>query len=142
MAKTKKTNGKGKAHAQTETKFESNGRKQATHMMARMQDGFCEAGEAFREAGEAMGGESRKVVLTLVDHAQDNFVRSLDAFRETIQAQTFAEAAKIQQHAFTDMFRRNLKQMREVSEIIAASSTKSLKPITKFVSALRDQRAA
>ncbi len=142
MAKAKKANGKAKHHAKAEPKFETQSRKQAAHMMARMQDGFREAGEAFREAGETMGGESRKVALTMVNYAQDNVTRSFEALRDTIQAETFAEAVKIQQHAMTDFFRRSLRQMREVGEIVGTSGTKSLKPITKLVTTLRDTRPA
>jgi hypothetical protein len=143
MAKAKKTNGKAKAHPKTEAKFDTNGaRKQVTHALVRVQEGFREAGEAFRQAGEAMGDESRKVALTIVNHAQDNVVYSFEALRDTLQAETFAEAVKIQQQAVTEMFRRNLRQMREVTEIVGESGTKSLKPITKFVTALRDTRTA
>lgn len=140
MAKAKKANGRAKAHTKAaEVKFDTNGvRKQATHVIARVQEGFREAGEAFREAGETMGGETRKVALTLVNHAQDNVVYSFEALRDTLQAETFAEAVKIQQHALTEMFRRGIRQMREVGEIVTHSGTKSLKPITKLVSALRD----
>jgi hypothetical protein len=142
MAKAKKTNGRAKAHRakaeKVEVKFDTNGaRKQVTHALARVQDGFREAGEAFREAGEAMGGESRKVALTIVNHAQDNVVYSFEALRDTLQAETFAEAVKIQQAAMTEMFRRNLRQMREVGEIVGTSGSKSLKPITKLVTSLR-----
>lgn len=138
MAKAKKTNGKGKAQPKVEVKFDTNGaRKQVTHALARVQDGFREAGEAFREAGEAMGGESRKVALTIVNHAQDNVVYSFEALRDTLQAETFAEAVKIQQAAVTEMFRRSLRQMREVGEIVGTSGSKSLKPITKLVTSLR-----
>jgi hypothetical protein len=144
MAKAKKTNGRAKAHKAphmkaADVKFDTNGvRKQATHVIARVQEGFREAGEAFREAGETMGGETRKVALTLVNHAQDNVVYSFEALRDTLQAESFAEAVKIQQHALTEMFRRGIRQIREVGEIVTHSGTKSLKPITKLVSALRD----
>jgi hypothetical protein len=139
MAKAKKTNGKGKAHQpKVEVKFDTNGaRKQVTKTFARVQDGFREAGEAIREASEAMGGESRKVALTIVNHAQDNVVYSFEALRDTLQAETFAEAVKIQQAAMTEMFRRSLRQIREVGEIVGTSGTKSLKPITKLVTSLR-----
>ena len=140
MAKAKKANGRGKAHTKAaEVKFDTGSvRKQATHALARVQEGFREAGEAFREAGETMGGETRKVALTLVNHAQDNVVYSFEALRDTLQAESFGEALKIQQHALTEMWRRSLRQMREVGEIVSHSSTKTLKPITKFVSAMRD----
>lgn len=140
MTKTKKTNGRAKARAKTaEVNFDTTGaRKQAAHALARVQDGLREAGEAIREAGEAMGGESRKVALTLVSHAQDNVVYSFEALRDTLQAETFAEAVKIQQQAMTEIFRRSLRQMREVGEIVTHSGSKTLKPITKFVTSLRD----
>lgn len=138
MAKTKKTNGRAKAHAkQAEVQFDG-ARERVTHAFARVQDGLREAGEAIREAGETMGGESRKVALTIVGHAQDNVVYSFEALRDTLQAETFAEAVKIQQQAMTEMFRRSLRQMREVGQIVTHSGTKSLKPITKFVTSLRD----
>lgn len=145
MAKAKKTNGRAKApkFEKVEEMFEVKGaRRQVTHAMTRVQEGFREAGEALREAGETMGGESRKVALKIVAHAQDNVARSFEALRDTIQAETFAEAVKIQQHALTELFRRSLQQMREVGEIVTHSSTKSMKPISKFVSTLRDERRA
>jgi hypothetical protein len=143
MAKAKKTNSRAKAQHKAEPKFELNGAgKQANKALARVQDGFREAGEAFRAAGETMGGESRKVALTLVNHAQDNVVYSFEALRDTLQAESFAEAVKIQQAAMTEMFRRGLRQMREVGEIVTHSGTKTLKPITKLVTSLRDTRSA
>lgn len=143
MAKAKKSNGRAKAQPKAESFFESNAaRKQVTNVITRVQDGFREAGDAFREAGEAMGGESRKVALKLVNHAQDNVLKSFEALRDTIQAESFGEAVRIQQNAFADFFRRSLQQMREVSEIVGDSGNKTLKPITKFVSSIRDYRDA
>lgn len=138
MAKAKKSNGRAKA----EPKVETGPRAQVNHLMSRVQDGFREAGDALREARETMGDESRKVALTLVSHAQDNVLKSFETLRDTIQAGSFAEAVKIQQQAISDMWRRNLRQIREVSEIVGESGNKSLKPITKLVSQLRDTRKA
>lgn len=139
MAKAKKSNGRAKAQAKPETFFETNqARKQVTHLVSRVQDGFREAGDAFREAGETMGGESRKVALKLVNHAQDNVLKSFEALRDTIQAESFGEAVRIQQSAIADFWRRSMQQMREVSEIVGDSGNKTLKPITKLVSSLRD----
>ena len=140
MAKAKKA--RGHAKAEPKTNGAANPRVQVNHMMTRVQEGFREAGDAFREATETMGDESRKVALTLVSHAQDNVLKSFETLRDTLQAGSFAEAVKIQSQAMTDMFRRNLRQIREVSEIVGESSNKSLKPITKLVSALRDTRKA
>jgi hypothetical protein len=138
MAKAKKTNGRAKAQPKAEMNFELNGaRKQVTHFVARVQDGMRDAGDAFREAGETFGGEGRKVALKLVSHAQDNVVHSFEALRDTLQADSFAEAVRIQQHALTELFRRSVRQFREVSEIVGESSTKSLKPISKLVATVR-----
>ena len=141
MAKTTKKTGRAKAKA--ETKIETNNvRLPVTQIVTRVQEGFREAGDALREAGETMGGEGRKVALTIVNHAQDNVVWSFDALRETIQAPTFADAVKVQQHAMTEFFRRSVRQFREVSEIVGDSSTKAIRPISKFVTSLRDVRRA
>ena len=141
MAKTTKKTGRAKAKA--ETKIETNTvRLPVTQIVSRVQEGFREAGDALRAAGETMGGEGRKVALTLVNHAQDNVVWSFDALRETIQAPTFADAVKVQQHAMTELFRRSVRQFREVSEIVGDSSTKAIRPISKFVTSLRDVRRA
>ena len=141
MTKTRKTNGRGKAKA--EPKLEANTlRAPVGKIVSRVQDGLREASDAFREAGETMGGEGRKVALTLVNHAQDNVVWSFEALRDTIQAGSFAEAVKVQQHAMTELFRRSVRQFREVSEIVGDSSTKTILPISKFVTSLRDTRRA
>ncbi len=137
MAKAKKTNGRAKAQ-KAEVNFDLDGvRNQATHFVARVQDGLRDAGDAFREAGETFGGEGRKVALKIVANAQDNVVHSFEALRDTLQAETFAEAVRIQQHALTELVRRSIRQFREVSEIVGESSTKSLKPISKFVATVR-----
>jgi hypothetical protein len=141
MTKTRKTTARSRAKA--EPKVEATGfRAPVTQMVTRMQEGFREAGDAFREAGETMTDESRKVALTLVNHAQDNVVWSFDALRETIQAGSFAEAVKVQQQAMTELFRRSVRQLREVSEIVGDSSTKTIRPISRFVTSLRDTRRA
>jgi hypothetical protein len=141
MTKTRKTTGRSKAKA--EPKVETTGfRAPVNQMVNRMQEGFREAGDALREAGETMTDESRKVALTLVNHAQDNVVWSFDALRETIQAGSFAEAVKVQQQAMTELFRRSVRQFREVSEIVGDSSTKTIRPISRLVTSLRDARRA
>ena len=140
MAKAKKS--RGHAKAETKTNGAANPRVQVNHLVSRVQEGFREAGDAFREASETMGDEGRRVALTIVSHAQDNVLKSFETLRDTIQAETFAEAVQIQQHAMTDMFRRSLRQFREVSEIVGESGNKSLKPITKLVSTLRETRKA
>jgi hypothetical protein len=139
MAKAKKkATGRTKAQPKFEMPFELNGaRKQATHFVARVQHGLRDAGEAFREAGEAFGDEGRKVALKIVDNAQDNVVWSFEALRDTLQAETFADAVKIQQQAVTELFRRSIRQIREVSEIVGESGQKTMKPITKLVSSVR-----
>jgi hypothetical protein len=140
MTKTskKKANGRSKAQPKFETFADMNGmRNQATHFVARVQDGLRDAGEAFREAGETFGHEGRKVALKLVDNTQDNVVWSFEALRDTLQAETFADAVKIQQHAVTELFRRSMRQIREVSEIVGQSGQKTMKPITKFVASVR-----
>ncbi len=134
----KKANGRSKAQPKVETAFDvKNVRNQATHFVSRMQDGLRDAGEAFREAGEAFGGEGRKVALKIVDNAQDNVVWSFEALRDTLQAETFADAVKIQQQAVTELFRRSMRQIREVSEIVGESGQKTMKPITKLVASVR-----
>lgn len=138
----KKANGRSKAQPKFEAfagmPFNVDGaRNQATHLVARVQDGLRDAGEAFREAGETFGSEGRKVALKLVDNAQDNLVWSFDALRETLEAETFADAVKIQQHAVTELFRRSIAQIREVSEIVGTTGQKTMKPITKFVTSVR-----
>jgi len=141
MTKTTKKASRSKAKA--EMKHEAhNARTPVTQIVSRVQEGFREAGDALREAGETMGGEGRKVALTLVNHAQDNVVWSCDTLRETIQAPTLAEAVKVQQHAMSELFRRSVRQFREVSEIVGDSSTKAIRPISKFVTSLRDVRRA
>ena len=141
MTKTTKKASRSKAKA--EMKHEAhNARTPVTQLVSRVQEGFREAGDALREAGETMGGEGRKVALTLVNHAQDNVVWSFDTLRETIQAPTLAEAVKVQQHAMSELFRRSVRQFREVSEIVGDSSTKAIRPISKFVTSLRDVRRA
>jgi len=42
----------------------------------------------------------------------------------------------------TELFRRSMRQFREVSEIVGESSTKTIKPISKLVTSLRDVRHA
>ena len=63
----KKANGRTKAQPKFENFADMNGvRNQATHFVARMQDGLRDAGEALREAGETFGHEGRKVALALI----------------------------------------------------------------------------
>jgi hypothetical protein len=42
----------------------------------------------------------------------------------------------------TELFRRSVRQFREVSEIVGDSSTKTIRPISRFVTSLRDTRRA
>jgi hypothetical protein len=142
MTKTKKSRGRAKAETKHEAKIETGPRAQVVEVAHRVQEGLREAGDALREARDTMGHESRKVALKLVSFSQDNVLKGFETLRDTLQAESFAEAVKIQQHAITDMFRRSLRQIREVSEIVGESGNKSLKPISKLVTSLRDARKA
>jgi carbamoyl-phosphate synthase large subunit len=56
-------------------------------------------------------------------------------------ADNFGEALKIQQEALRETFERNLKQIREVTEMLTEGSQTALKPLGKFVANLRETPA-
>jgi hypothetical protein len=107
-------------------------------IFARVQDSFRDAGEALREAGGLAGDQSRKIALKVIANAEENLTQGFDTLRAVLEADNFAEAMRIQQEALRETFERNLKQIREVTEMLTAGSQTALKPLGKFVANFRD----
>lgn len=123
-----KVNGTAKVHA-TETNAK---------MFARVQDSFRDAGEALREAGGLAGDQSRKIALKVISNAEENMTQGFETLRAVLEAENFQDALKIQQEALRETFERNLKQIREVTEMLTMGGQSAFKPLGKFVASFRD----
>ena len=111
-------------------------------IFARVQDSFRDAGEALREAGGLAGDQSRKIALKVIANAEENMTQGFETLRAVFEAENFGEALKIQQEALRETFERNLKQIREVTEMLTAGGQTAFKPISHFVGSFRDARKA
>jgi hypothetical protein len=111
-------------------------------MFARVSDSFRDAGEALREAGGLAGDQSRKIALKVIANAEENMTQGFETLRAVLEADNFQDALKIQQEALRETFERNLKQIREVTEMLTSGSQTAFKPITTFVGSFRDARKA
>ena len=111
-------------------------------LFSRVQDSFRDAGEAFRQAGGLAGDQSRKIALKVIANAEENLTQGFETLRAVLEADNFGEALKIQQEALRDTFERNLKQIREVTEMLTAGGQTAFKPISHFVGSFRDARKA
>lgn len=107
-------------------------------IFARVQDSFRDAGEAFRQAGGLAGDQSRKIALKVIANAEENLSHSFEMLRAVLEADNFGEALKIQQEALRDTFERNLKQIREVTEMLTSGGQSAFKPLGKLVANFRD----
>ena len=131
-AKAKTTNG-ATAKATTAKATEANAK-----IFSRVQDSFRDAGEALREAGGLAGDQSRKIALKVISNAEENMTQGFETLRAVFEADNFQEAMKIQQEALRETFERNLKQIREVTEMLTAGSQTAFKPFGKLVASFRD----
>lgn len=107
-------------------------------IFARVQDSFRDAGEALREAGGLAGDQSRKIAMKVIANAEENMTQGFDTLRAVLEADNFAEALRIQQEALRETFERNLKQIREVTEMLTMGGQTAFKPLGKFVANFRD----
>lgn len=107
-------------------------------LFSRVQHSFRDAGEAMRQAGGLAGDQSRKIALKVIANAEENMTQGFETLRAVLGADNFGEALKIQQDALRETFERNLKQIREVTEMLAQSGQTALKPLGKFVANLRE----
>jgi hypothetical protein len=107
-------------------------------IFSRVQDTFRDAGEAIREAGGVAGDQSRKIALKVIANAEENMTQGFETLRAVLEADNFGEALKIQQEALRETFERNLKQIREVTEMLTMGGQHAFKPLSKLVSNFRD----
>src|SRR5882672_4422095 len=144
---TKMTTAKKARRANTKAKTKANAKvdnvaKATTEanakMFSRVQDSFRDAGEALREAGGLAGDQSRKIALKVIANAEENMSQGFETLRAVFEAENFGEALKIQQEALRETFERNLKQIREVTEMLTAGSQTAFKPLGKLVANFRE----
>ena len=107
-------------------------------IFARVSDTFRETGEALREAGGLAGDQSRKIALKVIANAEENMSQGFETLRAVLEADNFQDALQIQQEALRETFERNLKQIREVTEMLTTGSQFAFKPLGKLVSSFRD----
>ena len=107
-------------------------------IFARVQDSFRDAGDAIREAGGLAGDQSRKIALKVIANAEENMTQGFETLRAVLEADNFQSAMKIQQEALRETFERNLKQIREVTEMLTSSGQTAFKPLGKLVASFRD----
>ena len=134
--KTRRTKAKAKVNGTAKTT--TNATETNAKIFARVQDSFRETGEAFREAGGLAGDQSRKIAMKVIANAEENMTQGFETLRAVFEADNFQEAMKIQQEALRETFERNLKQIREVTEMLTAGSQTAFKPFGKLVASFRD----
>ena len=122
-----KVNGTAKTAADTNAK-----------MFSRVQYSFRDAGAALRQVGGLAGNQSRKIALKVIANAEENMTQGFETLRAVLEADNFGDALKIQQEALRETFERNLKQIREVTEMLTEGGQTALKPLGKFVANLRE----
>jgi hypothetical protein len=134
--KTRRTKAKAKVNGTAKTTAKAT--ETNAKIFSRVQDSFRDAGEALREAGGVAGDQSRKIALKVIANAEENMTQGFETLRAVFEADNFQEAMKIQQEALRETFERNLKQIREVTEMLTAGSQNAFKPFGKLVASFRD----
>lgn len=135
---TKKTRRTAKAKVNGTAKTTTTATETNAKIFARVQDTFRETGEAFREVGGLAGDHSRKIAMKVISNAEENMTQGFETLRAVLEADNFQEALKIQQEALRETFERNLKQIREVTEMLTAGGQTAFKPLGKLVASFRD----
>ena len=80
----------------------------------------------------------RKIALKVIANAEENMTQGFETLRAVLEADDFQSALKIQQAALRETFERNLKQIREVTEMLTSSGQTAFKPLGKLVASFRD----
>lgn len=108
-------------------------------ILARIQDGFKEAGAALASSGHIMDEKRREILVTLIENAQENANATFAALRDVMEAESIGDSLKIQREALRDGIERNLAQVRDVAALAAQSGRQSLEPVGEYFSNLRDK---
>jgi hypothetical protein len=108
-------------------------------ILARIQDGFKEAGAALASSGHIMDEKRREILVTLIENAQENANATFAALREVMEAESIGDSLKIQREALRDGIERNLAQVRDVAALAAQSSRQSFEPVSEYFSNLREK---
>ena len=107
-------------------------------LFSRVQHSLRDAGTALRQVGGLAGDQSRKIALKVIANAEENMTQGFETLRAVLEADNFQAAMKIQQEALRETFERNLKQIREVTEMLTSSGQTAFKPLGKLVASFRD----
>ena len=108
-------------------------------ILARIQDGFKEAGAALASSGHIMDEKRREILVTLIENAQENADATFAALRDVMEAESIGDSLKIQREALRDGIERNLAQVRDVAALAAQSSRQSFEPMSEYFANLRDK---
>lgn len=115
----------------------------STQFLGNIGDSFKNVRSTFAEVRETAGENRRKIGLKVIDHAQENAQKSFEAWRAFLEAKTIADAFKIQQDAVRSGLERNVKQVREVVELVTEANRASFKPIrSAFTADEKESRKA
>lgn len=127
---------RSKPSAKAETSSETSTDK-VESILAKIQDGFKEAGAALAESGAIMGDKRREILLTLIENAQVNTDATFQALRGVMDSETVTDSLRIQRDALRDGIERNLSQVRDVASLAAQSGRESIEPVAGYLSTLR-----
>lgn len=108
-------------------------------ILARIQDGFKEAGAALASSGHIMDEKRREILVTLIENAQENTNATFAALREVMEAESVGDSLRIQREALRDGIERNLAQVRDVASLAAQSGRQSIEPVTEYFTNLREK---
>lgn len=108
-------------------------------ILARIQEGFKEAGAALASSGHIMDEKRREILVTLIENAQENANATFTALRNVMEAETIGDSLKIQREALRDGIERNLAQVRDVAALAAQSGRQSFEPVGEYFSNLREK---
>ncbi len=117
--------------------FAAMGTGDAEKLMETMRGNMKELQTALQKSGETMTESQREVAELLMAHARENMDESMKALRDVAQSGDIAESLRLQGNALRDSLSRNMRQIREVTELVSSGSQDAMKPLSQFFEQLR-----
>ncbi len=93
----------------------------------------ADAGDVIRSSATIAADGTRAVNLQILENVQNDANRFFEMTKELTQATSLREAAEIQGQFIRDAFQQQVKQTREIAEMVTQVSRDSIEPISKSV---------
>lgn len=94
----------------------------------RWTEGWKNAGDQMKNAGQRMAEQNRQLNMRLIEQAEENAREVFNALREAAQAKSLKDVTEVQTRFLREQGKRGMDQLREIGDLIARFGREAVAP--------------